>query len=126
MKNILFILLFLSTSVSFGQGLLKGTSDVLRKIDQLNLKNQDDESLKILDQALKNPANGPDDLIFLYTYKSGILLDRDSLKLSSNLVDQIFVQAQKTTDSVSQAMALRSRAYLNSYLNLTDQVIKDS
>lgn len=126
MKNILFILLFLSTSVSFGQGLLKGTSDVLRKIDQLNLKNQDDESLKILDKALKNPATSPDDLIYLYTYKSGILLDQDSLKLSSNLVDQIFVQAQKTTDSVSQAMALRSRAYLNSYLNLTDQVIKDS
>jgi len=126
MRNILFTFLLLSTFSAFGQGLLKGTDDVVKQVDLLNLKNQDDESLELIDRALKNPANGPDDLIYLYTYKSGLLLEKDSLKLGSHFVDLSLEQMDKTNIPLSKAMALRARADLNSYLNLTDQVIKDS
>ena len=126
MREILFIILFFYSMVSSGQSLLPETTEVLGKIDQLNLKNQDDESMRVLDQALKNPVNGPDDLIFLYTYKSGLYLDKDSLRLASQLIDQITSQSQRTTNKVSKAMALRAKMHLNDYLNLTDQVIKDS
>src|SRR5690606_37411539 len=68
----------------------------------------------------------PDDLIYLYTYKSGLYLGKDSLRLASQLIDQITSQSQNTTNKDSKAMALRAKTYLNDYLNLTEQVIKDS
>lgn len=126
MRNtLLFFFLLCYISVS-GQDLLKGTLEVIKDIDQLNLKNQDSMSLILLEKALKNPANGPDDLVYLYTYKSGLLLEKDSLKLGSKYVDLSLEQASKSISPVSKAMALRARAYLNSYLNLPDLVIKDS
>lgn len=126
MRNILILFLLLNTVTVWGQSLLDGTEDVVKQVELLNLKNQDDKSLEILNQALKNPANGPDDLIYLNTFRSGILLERDSLKLGSQAVDIVIEQQDKTNSPISKAMALRAKAFLNSYLNLTDEVIKDS
>lgn len=126
MRNILIIVLLLITFSGFGQSLLNGTQEVINQVEALNLKNQDDKSLDLLNQALKNPANGPDDIIYLNTYKSGIFLERDSLKLGSATVDLVIDQIDNTNNPVTKAMALRARAFMNSYLNLTDQVVKDS
>jgi len=69
MRNFLILFLLLNTVTVWGQSLLDGTEDVVKQVELLNLKNQDDKSLEILNQALKNPANGPDDLIYLNTFK---------------------------------------------------------
>ena len=126
MRNILILVLLLINFSGFGQSLLNGTQEVIDQVEALNLKNQDDKSMDLLNQALKNPANGPDDIIYLNTYKSGILFERDSLKLGSATVDLVIDQIDNTSNPVTKAMALRARAFMNSYLNLTDLVVKDS
>ena len=126
MRIILCILFVLSVFPVLSQSTLQGTQSVIDQVEQMGLKNQDKEAIELIDQALKNPANGPDDFIYLYSYKSGIALENDSLKLGNELVDLCLDYAKQTSRPLSKVMALRAKAYLNSYLNLTDQVIKDS
>lgn len=106
--------------------MLQGTQETIDQVEELSLKNQDDDALSLLDRALKNPANGPDDLIYLYAQKSGLLIEKDSILLGSQMVDLAVSQLEKTNEPLSKVMMLRAKAFLNSYLNRNEQVIQDS
>lgn len=122
----LLLVLFIVCHTVMAQDLLKGTREVIKEIERFDLKNQDDKAIQLLENALKNPANTTDDLILLKSHLSGKYFEIDSLKLGSQLVDEVMELSKNTQSPVSKALAYRARAYMNSVLNLSDLVIKDS
>ncbi|MGO1520111.1 MAG: hypothetical protein ACTHYC_08845 [Sphingobacterium sp.] len=124
MKNILLIWL-LMIQIAAGQGLGEHTTEVINTVSEMGLKNQDDQALKLITDALDHPENGPDDLVFLQTYQVGLLLARDSVKMASQTVDLMNTQDRRTQHPVTKAMAFRARANLHSYLNQPDLSIQD-
>ncbi|MGO1786972.1 MAG: hypothetical protein ACTHZ1_03495 [Sphingobacterium sp.] len=124
MKNILLIWL-LMIQIAAGQGLGEHTTEVINTVSEMGLKNQDDQALKLITDALDHPENGPDDLVFLQTYQVGLLLARDSVKMASQTVDLMNTQDRLTQHPVTKAMAFRARANLHSYLNQPDLSIQD-
>lgn len=111
--------------IAAGQGLGEHTTEVINTVSEMGLKNQDDQALKLITDALDHPENGPDDLVFLQTYQVGLLLARDSVKMASQTVDLMNTQDRRTQHPVTKAMAFRARANLHSYLNQPDLSIQD-
>lgn len=111
--------------IAAGQGLGEHTTEVINTVSEMGLKNQDDQALKLITNALDHPENGPDDLVFLQTYQVGLLLARDSVKMASQTVDLMNTQDRLTQHPVTKAMAFRARANLHSYLNQPDLSIQD-
>ena len=111
--------------IAAGQGLGEHTTEVINTVSEMGLKNQDDQALKLITDALDHPENGPDDLVFLQTYQVGLLLARDSVKMASQTVDLMNTQDRLTQHPVTKAMAFRARANLHSYLNQPDLSIQD-
>lgn len=111
--------------IAAGQGVNEHTTEVINTVSEMGLKNQDDQALKLITDALDHPENGPDDLVFLHTYQVGLLLARDSVKMASQTVDLMNTQDRLTRHPVTKAMAFRARANLHSYLNQPDLSIQD-
>ena len=107
------------------QYLHPNTQQILDKVEQFQLQNQQEDAIEILDAGVKT-ITSPSDLAYLYAYQSSIYTSMDSLLLARKLVDLSMENAEKSRKKTSIAVAYRARAFLNNALNLPDAVVKDA
>lgn len=125
-KKILFYtILILSSALVQAQHILPSTQAVLDSVEQLQLQNKTKEVLPVLDEAVRS-TQSPDDLAYLYAYKSSWYVSQDSLMQGKRFLDLSLENADRSAKNTSKAIAYRAKAFLNNALGQPDAVIEDA
>ncbi len=119
--SLLFILF--CTPQVYGQYAQGRANAILERIGQLQLENKQEEAIGELRHAIDNPENTPDDLAYLYAFKSGIYVSMDSLLLGKEYLDRSMEYARSDG---AKAAVHRASAFLNNYLDKPDEVVKEA
>lgn len=126
MKKILFYTdLVLSCTFVHAQHILPSTEQVLDSVEQLQLQNKTQEIPLVLDKAILS-TQSPDDLAYLYAYKSSWYVSQDSLMQGKRFLDLSLENADRSKKNTSRAIAYRAKAFLNNALGQPDAVIEDA
>ena len=125
-KKILFYtILILSCALVQAQHILPSTQAVLDRVEQLQLQNKTKEVLPVLDEAILS-TRSPDDLAYLYAYKSSWYVSQDSLMQGKRFLDLSLENAARSAKNTSKAVAYRAKGFLNNGLGQPDAVIEDA
>ncbi len=125
-KKILFYtILILSCALVQAQHILPSTQAVLDSVEQLQLQNKTKEVLPVLDEAILS-TRSPDDLAYLYAYKSSWYVSQDSLMQGKRFLDLSLENAARSAKNTSKAIAYRAKGFLNNGLGQPDAVIEDA
>lgn len=124
-KYFLYIVSLLACPFVLAQHIQPATQQVIDKVEELQLQNKLNDIPTILEKAIQS-TQSPDDLSYLYAYQSSWYISKDSLMKGKKLLDLSLENAEKSKKNTSKAIAYKTRAYLNSALNLPDIVVKDA
>ena len=106
-KKILFYtILILSCALVQAQHILPSSQAVLDRVEQLQLQNKTKEVLPVLDEAILS-TRSPDDLAYLYAYKSSWYVSQDSLMQGKRFLDLSLENAARSAKNTSKAVAYR-------------------
>src|SRR5690606_4965344 len=123
-KIVFYTVLVLCCALVRAQHILPSTQQVLDSVEQLQLRNKTEEILPVLDEAIFS-IQSPDDLAYLFAYKSSWYVSQDSLIQGKRFLDLSLENADKSEKNTSKAIAYRAKAFLNNALGQPDAVIED-
>ncbi len=128
MKNAI-VLILLLFSLFRAQGNSKeidpSIKSILLKVEKMVLNSQNEEAIDLLLGEVKKTKSA-DALAIYYGQLSSIFLSKDSLQQGKKYHDLSVAQRSSALTPEALAATYRSSAYLKSFLNLSDEVVKEA